>query len=114
MNVAVDNTSIILNVANIKFIHMNNKVERRQNGRTWWASCYKCGASLYKCGTTSKCGASWYKCGASWFGRAGIYVGRLGTYMGRVGINVGRAGWGELVLGRIDWHPISQVYLVTQ
>ena len=38
------------------------------------------------------CGVSLYKCGASW--------------LGRVGINMGRAGWGELVLGRIDLHPI--------
>ena len=49
------------------------------------------GASLHICG------ASWFKCGAS--------------LLGRVGINMGRVGWGELFLGRIDWHPYNSVSL---
>ena len=43
-------------------------------------------------------GANWHICGVSWY-----KWGACGS--GRFGINMGRVGWGELVLGRSDWHP---------
>ena len=67
-----------------------------------WASWYTCGASCYKCGRVGivsgeLVGASWHICGTSW------YKCGASNWLGRFGINMGRAGWGELVLGRIDW-----------
>ena len=68
---------------NIKFIHINNNVERCLNSRTWVG---RVGINVGRAGkNVGRVGIM----GASWLGRAGIYVGR-------VGINVGRAGWGEL------------------
>ena len=89
---------------NIKKFYYILICNRKEMGGTSW---YKCGASCYIVGRVGImwgelagaswhiCGASWYICGASWLGRAGI--------------NMGRVGWGELVLGRIDWHPLDLI-----